>query len=263
MKRTILICLFLPFTILVHSQEYYVLQVKGTVKKSKTGALVKTKDVIKADEQLTFSSATDAVALVNPKAGRFILKPGKPTKTNELIAYMKDALSQASSRLSTRSGGFNNVLDLKAFFKDPVLLLPELQYKVNGASFPISESAFFFIRYQYNGEAINKQLSINKDSLIIVNRIELFKVDGKPIAGGETSGHQLMYFSGQVELSLCPLVFNLADPETVKTEADVLLDALKSANNTSEKILTELSAYLVENYAKVDDGNLRRWMKMK
>jgi hypothetical protein len=203
------------------------------------------------------------VAVVNPKSGRFILKPGAPTKTNEFMAFVKDALSQASSRLSTRGGAFNNLLDFQTFFKDPVLLLPELSYKVNGISYPINENSFFYIEYQYKGEAIPKRLPINTDSLLIIYRAELFKIDGQPIAASETTGHQLMYFNSGNALLLAALQFNIADPESVKVEVTVLTDALKSENASTKKIADEVLAYLAENYAKVDEGNLKRWIDSK
>jgi len=262
MKKYLLICWTLT-TSLAMAQDYFVLQVKGQVKRTKSGVVVKTKDVIKADEQLTFSSPADAVAVVNPKAGRFIIKPGAPTKKNELFAFVKDALSQASSRLSTRSGGFNNVLDFQTYFKDPILLLPELRYKVNGDSYPINENSFFYIEYQYKGEAIPKQLKINPDSLLIIERAELFKIDGQSIAAGETTGHQLMYLNNGSASLLSSLQFNLADPETVKTEITVLVDALKSEKASPKKITDEAMAYLLENYAKVDESNLKRWLNLK
>lgn len=262
MKNYILIYLLMT-TSLTMAQDYFVLQVKGQVKRTKSGATVKTKDVIKADEQLTFSSPTDAVAVVNPKSGRYIIKPGAPTKKNELFAFVKDALNQASSRLSTRSGGFNNVLDFQTYFKDPILLLPELRYKVNGASYPINDNSFFYIEYQYKGEAIPKQLKINPDSLIIIDRTELFKIDGQPIAAGETSGHQLMYFNNGSASMLSSIQFNLAEVETVKSEISVLTDALNSEKATSKKITDETMAYLLENYAKVDESNLKRWLNLK
>jgi hypothetical protein len=261
MKKNLLV-IFIVICIPGFGQDYFVLQVKGTVKRTKTGVVLKTRDVIKSDEQLTFSTANDAVAVVNPKAGRFILKPGKPTKTNELLAYVKDALSQASSHLSTRSGGFNNVLDFQAYFKDPVLFLPVLNYKVNGTSYPINDDSFFYVEYQYKGEAIPKQLKINRDSLLIFNREELFMVDGSSIDGGSTSNHTLNYFKDGSASLLCTLNFNLTDPAIVKAEVNVLTEALKSTK-TKETVESEVLAYLLENYAKVDEGNLKQWLDLK
>ncbi len=253
----------LTLSLALCGQDYYVLQVKGIVKKVKTGALIKTKDMVKADDQLTFSSPSDAVAVVSPKSGRFILKPGKPTKSNELMSYVKDALSPASTRLSTRSGGLNNILDLKAFFSQPILLLPELQYNVNGQSFPIAEKTFFFIQYQYKGEQINKQLKINSDSLLIINRSDLFKIDGKPVDESEIKVPVLYYYSDNGSVLISPVSFTLADLATVKNEIDVLVEALGPSEKDSSKIQNEILDYLSEHYGKVDGDNLKRWINQK
>jgi hypothetical protein len=245
------------------SQDYFVLQVKGQVKRAKTGTFIKTRDVIRADEQISFSSSADAVAVVNAKSGRFIIKPGPPTKTNELLAYVKDALTTASTRLSTREGGFNNALDIQAFFSVPIYFMPELRYKVNKESFPISEEAFFFIRYLYNGEEINKQLLVNSDNMIIINRSELFKIDGKSISEREAKDFQLLYYNSNGTLELCPVTFELSDPEKVKNEIAVLMETLKPSQDYAAVVWDEVLAYLKENYAKADRSNLQRWIEVR
>ena len=253
----------LTISLALFGQDYYVLQVKGVVKKVKTGASIKTKDVIKADDQLTFSSRSDAVAVVSTKSGRFILKPGKPTKSNELMSYVKDALSPASTRLSTRSGGLNSLLDLRAFFSTSILLLPELHYKINGQSFPITEKAFFFIQYQYRGESINKQLKINPDSLLIINRSDLFKIDGKSVDESEIKAPALNYYSDKGSVLITPISFILADLTVVKNEVDVLTEVLGTSEKDSSIIHNEILDYLNEHYGKVDGDNLRRWLNQK
>ena len=253
----------LTLSLALCGQDYYVLQVKGIVKKVKTGALIKTKDMVKADDQLTFSSSSDAVAVVSAKSGRFILKPGKSTKSNELMSYVKDALSPASTRLSTRSGVLNNILDLRALFSQPILLLPELHYKINGQSFPIAEKTFFYIQYQYKGEPINKQLKINPDSLLIINRSDLFKIDGKPVDESEIKTPVLHYYSDNGSVLISPLTFTLADLTKVKNEVDVLIETRGSSEKDPSKIQNEILDYLSEQYGKVDGDNLNRWLNKK
>ena len=260
--KAVLLTLFVLFiSRSLFGQDYYVLQVKGTVKKARTGATIKTKDVIKADDQLVFSSPTDAVAVVSPKSGRFILKPGKSVKANELMSYVRDALNPGSTRLSTRSGSLNNMLDLKVFFQQPLLFLPELQYPVNAQNFPINEKNFFFIQFQYNGDEINKQLKINDSSLLIINRKDLFKVDGKSVVETEAKGLALHYYSNSGPIAVCLLSFNLANLVVVRSEVDVLVEALGQSEKNQAKIQSEILNYLSEQYGKVDGDNLKRWMK--
>lgn len=254
---------FLMISSAALAQDYYVLQVKGKVKSTKTGKDIKTNDVIKADDQLKFSAATDAVAVVSAKAGRFVLKPGKPNKSNEFLAYVKDALSQANNRLSTRAGIFNNVVDFKTYFDKHVFLMPEQTYEVGKEAYPISESAFFFIRYTLKGEEVNKQLPATGANLLVINREELFKVDGQPIDPAEAKDFQLFYYNDKGSTPLTSLHLTLTDPASVKQELEVLQKAMTAANTPSAKAKDEIIAYLQENYGKVEESNVIKWLGLK
>jgi hypothetical protein len=41
------------------------------------------------------------------------------------------------------------------------------------------------------------------------------------------------------------------------------VDALKSEKASPKKMVDEAMAYLLENYAKVDESNLNRWLNLK
>jgi hypothetical protein len=261
--KNLFFTLFLLISTAVMAQDYYVLQVKGKVKSTKTGKDIKTNDVIKADDQLKFSTATDAVAVVSTKAGRFVLKPGKPNKSNEFLAYVKDALSQANNRLSTRAGIFNNVIDFKTYFEKHVFLMPEQTYVVGRQAYPISDKAFFFVRYIRNGEEVNKQLPFVADTLLVINRDELFKVDGQPINPAEAKDFQLFYYNEKGATALTTLHLTLTDPASVKQELEVLQKAMTSAKTPSAKAKDEIIAYLQENYGKVEEGNVVKWLGLK
>jgi hypothetical protein len=261
--KNLVFAFFLVISSATLAQDYYVLQVKGKVKSTKTGKDIKTNDVIKADEQLKFSAATDAVAVVSAKAGRFVLKPGKPNKSNEFLAYVKDALSQANNRLSTRAGIFNNVVDFKTYFEKLVYLMPEQTYEVGSQSYKISENSFFYIQYTYRGEEINKQLEFINAPLLYIERDELFKVDKEPINPEEASNFQLFHFTEEKATAITTLNFNVADPALVKAEIEVLQKALTDAKMPSAKIRDEIIAYLQENYGKVEEANVVKWLGLK
>lgn len=261
--KSLFFALFLVFSVIAQAQDYYVLQVKGNVKSTKTGKEIKTNDVIKPDDQLKFSAATDAVAVVSAKAGRFVLKPGKANKTNEFVAYVKDALSQANNRLSTRAGIFNNVIDFKTYFEKQIFLLPEQTFEVGKEAYPISNEAFFFIRYNLKGEEVNKQLPTGGGNFLVINRDELFKVDGQPINAADAKDFQLFYYSSQGAIPLTSLYFDLTDPKSVRQEIDVLQKAMISSNTSASKTIDEIIAYLQENYGKVEEGNVIKWLGLK
>ena len=262
--KTFLFALVLMISGAAMGQDFYVLQVKGKVKSLQSGKEIKTNDVIKADEQLSFSTSTDAVAVVNAKTGRFVLKPGKPNKQNEFLTYVKDALNQSSSRLSTRAGThFSNVIDFKTYFDKTIYLLPEQRYQASRSSYPISNDSFFFIQYTYKGEQVNKKLSGTVDNEIFIDREELFKVDGQAINLTDVTKLYLHYYSNSASSELTALAFNVTDPETVKQEVAVLQRALTSANTATDKIKQEIAAYLEENYGKVEVDNVAKWLGIK
>ncbi|MBL7873874.1 MAG: hypothetical protein JNM78_19830 [Cyclobacteriaceae bacterium] len=259
MIKTTLFVSLLFFSTTSQAQEYYVLNVKGHVKILKNEKELKTNDIIKANDKLIFSSEHDAVAVVNSKSGRHIIKPTPTSGSTELAALVKDILIPANNRLSTRNGGFNTPLDFQIYFADTVLLLDEMKHKVNNEYFPLSNDTFFFIRYNYQGEEINKKLFSPSDSLII-NRAALFSIDGKPIDVEDTSDLKLFYLNGQNILFICALKISTPDLKALRTETNLLRKVLStklSERAAKEEILT----YLQFQYGKIDLLNVEAWLK--
>jgi hypothetical protein len=94
-----------------------------------------------------------------------------------------------------------------------------------------------------------------------VNREELFKVDGKPVSPAEAKDFQLFYYNETGTLAITPLHFTTTDPSIVKGEIDVLKKTLTSSKTSPSKIKDEIIAYLQENYGKVEEGNVNKWLK--
>ena len=257
-KNTVAIILVLiPFV--CQAQEYYVLQVKGHVKISKSDKELKTNDIIKANDKLIFSTENDAVAVVSSKSGRHILKPTHTQGTSELATIVKNILVPANNRLSTRNGGFNTPLDFQIYFADTVLLLSEMKHLINPAHFTLSDTSFFFLRYTFQGQEINKKLFSLSDSLII-KRSTLFSVDGKAIEAADVSDFKLFYLNGPNAAFISSLKISIPDLGTLKTETDVLKKVL-SVNHSKEVVLDEILTYLLFQYGKTDLANLEAWYK--
>lgn len=258
MSKTLAIILMLiPFV--CRAQEYHVLQVKGLVKISKSDKELKTNDIIKANDKLIFSTDKDAVAVVSSKSGRHILKPTATQGSSELAAIVKNILVPANNRLSTRNGSFNTPLDFQIYFADTVLLLSEMKHRVNPEPFPLSDTSFFFIRYTFQGQEINKKLFSQSDSLII-KRNSLFSVDGKPIKVTDVSDFKLFHLNGSNTAFICALKMSIPDLVNLKSETDVLKKVL-SANYSEEAVMDEILTYLQFQYGKTDLSNLEAWYK--
>jgi hypothetical protein len=257
LKRLIVLSSLVCFFSTINAQEYYVLQVKGKVK-NKSGSYLKSNDIIKADEKLSFSSPEDVVAVVNPKTGRSIIKPAPSKASSELFAYVKDAITPATKKLSTRNGGFNNVVDLQAYFKEPVLLLPVLKYQMNANVFPLSSSSFFFIRYKYNNEDINKKVVFHSDTIRFIKE-DLLKVDGQKIEHEKISDIRLYYLKDNKPELVSPLHFNFTSSEQLQSEVLLLKKTLKGKDQKETR--DEMIAYLSEFYGKIDSENFNAWFE--
>jgi hypothetical protein len=156
--------------------------------------------------------------------------------------------------LSTRNGLFNNALDFTQYFKDTVLFLPVMKYPVN-ANYRPTEKSFFFIRYTYNGEDINKKLEASGDTLLIV-RNELFSIDKKPIDPAKVSNMRLMHMADS-EITLFARL-NVVSPDPNELAEGVKV--LKKLYSPKE-VRDETISYLTELYGKVDDSNFNSWFK--
>lgn len=241
------------------SQQYYVLQVKGKVKEAKTKRELKTNDVLNADDKVVFSSDQDAVALVSSKSGRFVLKPGAPTKSHELVSIVKEALIPGKNKLSTRSGErFKNVIDIRTYFSEPVLLIRTNTYHVDTSQFRLTDKSFFFIRYTYQGSDINKKLQGADDSFI-VDREELYRVDGNLIDESQVSNLDLYYMSDGKFQKLTNVTFALPDRANLKQEIVVLTKSMDASDQS--KVNAEIKSYLQEFYGRVDEEDLNGWLK--
>jgi hypothetical protein len=251
MKSIFFIIIFCFASFASIGQDYVVLNVKGSVSTPGRGNL-KPKDKLKASDKLVFATSKDAVAVVGAKTGRFVITPSPKAKDNELMVYVKDAITPGTKKLSTRSGLFNNALDFAQYFKDTVLLLPVMKYRT---SYKQDEKNFFFIRYNYKGEEISKKLSASGDTLIII-RSELYSVDKKPIEAIEVSDMRLLYLEGSE-------IHSLAKMNVTSPNPDELTEGIKALKTVfpEKEIRDEAISYLTELYGKVDDSNFDAWLR--
>lgn len=254
MKSVFFIITFCFASFLATAQEFHVISVKGSVAVvGKTGNL-KANDKIKADDKLKFSSPTDAVAVVGTKTGRFIISPSSKSKDGELLSIVKEVITPGTKKLSTRSGLFNNALDFTQYFKDTVLFLPVMKYPVN-ATYRPTDKSFFFIRYTYNGEDINKKIETSGDTLVI-DRSQLFSVDKKQIDPGSVSNMRLFHMNNS-EITLFAKM-NVVSPDPAELAEGVKV--LKKLY-TAKEVREEAISYLTELYGKLDDSNFDAWFR--
>ncbi|HSZ24613.1 MAG TPA: hypothetical protein VK766_02790, partial [Cytophagaceae bacterium] len=123
--------------------------------------------------------------------------------------------------------------------------------------FQINQSQFFFIRYKWSGETINKKLFIEKDSLLL-EADEIFKVDGRLILPGEIQGVSLHYKKGTTVTEIGPFTISFPDESVVK---EMIMAFKKHTSSKGEDFIEEVVSLMYDMYGKTDKNNVRAWVK--
>jgi hypothetical protein len=251
------IILWMVFVLCAHVQaqdKYFVTYVKGTVLLAKTNTAVKVGDALNIKDQVILKDKNAVLSLINPKKGRFTMSADqtKTTAQGEFMAILESIISPlgGAKRLSTRSGNIINVLDFQTYFKERLLFIDEAKIPVSSEAFPTNDKSFFFLRYDYKGEVINKKLSANNDTLLISSSYAM--IDGNAIPTEEIANVKLFYLSGGQAQLITPVDFILVSSELLKPEISVLTNALRSQdpNITLERLVDEISDHLNVYYGK-------------
>jgi hypothetical protein len=239
---SLLLFVFYP---LLSQVTYRVIKVNGNIVYVRTGNPMTQGDLFPEDENLSFQSPNSRAAVINPNLGRFILTPDN----YDNLSSAKSNFLPAMSNLSTRGGIINNMADLQNQFCDNIVLLHEACYYLNPYQFPMNEENFFFLRYQYQGEEINKKLEFQENRLIL-SRENILKVDEKPIEKIDENLVSLYYYQDEEPEYISDFNLIMPDLEEINTELQIILD--ESTLVSYNKTVNDISAYLFEFYGKPD-----------
>ena len=159
--------------------------------------------------------------------------------------------------MSTRAGGINNALDFQKYFGTSLAFIGEnFKIKVSDNAYPQNDENFFYLRYQWAAEQINKKLTYRADTLIL-NKEELLKVDGKKISKEETSDYYLYYYNASKQSSEQITVVDLVMMSL--EDLDALLTSMKASDLSLDK--DAVAAMVTELYGRCQPGNLAEAMK--
>jgi hypothetical protein len=240
------------FTLVPQKEDSYkVIKVNGNITVKKTGKPLLQGDVFQESTMLDFSSDAKAT-VINAEKGRFILTPKTAGSRSNLIP--------AINNISSRSGAIINIIDLQNHFKGDVCVIERTAIKIASKDYAMSPDNFFYLEYFYKGEKINKKMSYAGDSLVI-DRAELYKVDGSTIPSPDTKEVTLYYRNSKENKSYNISTFNLVFPDNdeLKKEVNIILDEIKTKPNTNK--VDEVMSYLTEFYGKPSKDNVKGWMK--
>lgn len=231
---------------------FRVIKVNGTIVLKDKGVSLETGTIFTDKEDLLFRTEDANAAVINPQKGRMILT----NKNHDLSAASSNYLP-AMYNISTRGGLEDDPSDLQNFFSGKYVVLDIQKIVPDASLYPMDKNDFFFLRYIYKGEEINKKLEFSGDTLII-DKKGLYTVDGKPIPSPDNTLIKLFYRKGGESVMVSE--FNLIFPDTkqLQNEVSIILDAMKD-NSSSQKI-GEVRGYINDQYGKIYKPDLLSWL---
>jgi hypothetical protein len=231
---------------------FKVIKVNGTIVLKAKGVSLETGTVFNEKEDLLFRTDDANAAVINPQKGRLII-----TSKNHNLAQASSNYLPAMYNISTRGGSSEDPGNLQEFFSGKFVVLDKQEIEINPAAYPMDKDHFFFFRYIYKGEEINKKLSYSGDTLII-DKTGLYTVDGQPIPSPDNTLIRLFYRKGTESIQLSE--FNLIFPDTkqLQEEVKVILDAIQD-RSPSQKV-AEVKNYITDQYGKIYRENLLSWL---
>lgn len=221
MKKLIVILLFVLQAPLF-AQSYTVIHSIGKI--YDVGAEKYLSKGMKIDEsaQLRFDSPNARAAVLSSSRGRYIIQANKSSSSTSDLAYaLSSIISPVRGKLSTRAGGINNALDFSKYFGEgPVAaLLDSYKVKVSPSAYPMNDDQFFYVQYMYEGEAINKKLSSEGESLVFDQ--SLYTIDGNSIDASQVGEMNLFYYNASTQESenITALTLNWVSMDDLKALA--------------------------------------------
>jgi len=232
---------------LANADQYKVIKVDGQIIFRKTKIPMKQGDVFISGTPIEFSTPQSRAAVISSAKGRFVISASDNGEAKVL---------PATNNVSSRAGSITNWVGLQMQFSGRVLILGEMRLKLFGESLQMTDSTFFFLTYVHNDENIIKKIPYDNQFLIL-NKEEIFKIDGQPI---EVSEKQMTLYRSESGKAFRMGEFTpvFPDLEILKTEITILL--LECAEMSDGTKRNEVKGYLNDFYAKPETDNVNNWL---
>lgn len=230
------------------NDRYKVIRVDGRITFMKSGTDMKRGDFYLPGTLLDFRTRDSRAAVIHKDKGRYVLSGSSKGNVKVL---------PAANNISSRGGALLNVVDLKNYFDGRICILEETTFQIGSEAFPMTDSKFFYLKFEHNGEEINKRLSFKKD-LLIFKRKEIFKVDGKEIDNQEKE-MTLCYKDGNKTKKISTFTPIFPDMLDLKDEISLILQEFKK--EPVGKKQDEVAAHLNEFYGKIGAMDVNTWLK--
>ncbi len=235
---------------LAESDKYKVIKVDGRIIFQRTKADMKIGDIFVSGTELSFTSPQSRAAVISSLKGRFVLSASEKGQTKIL---------PAANNISSRSGALINLVDLQNHFSGDYLVLDQAKLEIGQENFPMNETNFFYLSYEYNGEKIRKKLNYEEGNLLVLSKDEIYKIDGEPISV-QVMGMALYYRSGETSTKISEFKPVFPNLDELKDEVRIILDEF--SDKSTDVQIQEVTAYLAEFYGKPQRENLGAWLEI-
>lgn len=233
---------------------YTVFQLKGHVKNLSEEEELKPLSKFTSKDNLLFNSKDARLAIIDQKHKSYIANPAE--------GFPGYTLRPIKAKWNTRPGKILNYQDFVKYLEGKELLIlgQTLKLEVGENEFPMDEKHFFYIRYKYEGDTINKKLEYIGNQLI-VDKKELYKIEESTINAENIKDYSLYYYNAVQETSLKINDFKLIfpDEELLIQEIKNLKMILSTAK--PELIREAIEDYLFDIYGVPEKNNLNDWLE--
>jgi hypothetical protein len=254
MKAILILFVFVFSGLTMFSQDNFkVIKVNGTIVIKAKNISLETGTVFSENEDLLFRSEDATAAVINSQRGRLIL-----TNSNHDLKTAKSNFLPSMYNISTRGGSMNNLVDLMNHFSGRYVVLDNYYITINESNFPMDNSHFFFVRYLYKNEAINKKLAFSGDTLFF-DKKNLFTIDGNQIPAPDNTTMTMFYMKGTDYVLVNNFELIFPDNDQLKKEVQIIIDELRG--KPFKEKFNEINSYINELYGKVYQANLLTWLR--
>lgn len=254
MRSLLTALVFLLVSSTAFSQDdFKVIKVNGTIVLKTKGISLETGTVFSGKEDLLFRSEDATAAVINSQRGRLVL-----TSKNHDLASASSNLLPSMYNISSRSTSLSNNADIKYNFSGKYVVLEKQKVRIDSRTYPMDNVHFFFLRYIYKGEEINKKLAFSGDTLII-DKTTLLSVDGNPIPSADNTAIKLFYRKATESVFISEFDLIFPNMKQLTKETDIILSEIK--DKPAKTKLAEIDSYINEYYGKVQRENLAEWLE--
>jgi hypothetical protein len=251
----VMLLLFIVTIPALSQSDFKVIKVNGTILLKTKGISLQTGTVFSEKEDLVFRSDDATAAVINSQKGRLVI-----TSKNHDLSAARSNNMPSMYNISSRGGSIINRDDLSSFFSGKFVVLESMGVEVDGSAYPMDNDHFFFLRYIYKGEEINKKLAFSHDT-IFIDRAALFTIDGKPIPSADNTAIKLFYRKGNESVFISEFDLIFPDMKQLSNETEIIINEMKG--KPSEDIIRETGSYINEFYGRISVESLSEWLETR